>query len=104
MTGTSGTILFSTVGHASTPLKYIAVLVRTTGQYTLSVLSDADAVLTTETKTGTGAFEFCILSGFELTFPNIYSVSFQSSEPMAVYELNLASICLCDPTECHTRI
>ncbi len=98
--GTSGEIVFSMVGHASSPLKYIAALLKTSGQYTLSVVSESETVLTTVTKQGTGSFEFCILSGFELTFPNIYKITFQSSESLALYEVNLASICLCDPTEC----
>lgn len=81
-------------------MEYVAVLLKTSGQYTLSVVSEAGSVLGTKTKQGTGAFEFCVLPNLGMTFPNVYTLTFSAESQMSIYELNIASICLCSPTEC----
>jgi hypothetical protein len=93
-TGTSGEILFSGVGFMAEPIQFLGILLKTTDSYTLTL---ADQIVT---KQGTGVPEFCVLKNLSLISPNIYTLSYTSTEPLTLYELNFATRCLCDSSEC----
>ncbi len=89
-------VVFSAVGHTSPQIQYVAVLVKSSDTFTLSLQQGSD-VLASVTKQGTGDYEFVILKGFELASTGIYQLDISSG---SLYEINLATICLCDPDEC----
>lgn len=91
--GISGEIVFSGIGFRSTTI-YIAVLLKTTGLYTLEI---NDKIVN---KQGSGVPEFCVLKNLCLESPNIYTIKYTSTEPLAIYELNFAFRCSCDPADC----
>lgn len=93
-TGTSGEVVFSGVGFMSQPIEFVAVLFKTNGIFTFELDGQ------TLTRQGNGLPEFCVLKNLSLISPNIYTLSFTSSQPLSIYELNLASICLCNVDEC----
>jgi hypothetical protein len=94
ISGTSGDIVFSALGFLPESVKFIVLLIKTTGIYTFQI---NDQVVT---KTGTGVPEFLVLTNFELTSPNVYTLNYTCSELLTIYEINFATRCLCDPEEC----
>lgn len=94
--GTHGEIVFSLVGISkSRPITHTAVLLKTTGLYTLELRKDATTLVETITKQGTGELEFCLLKDLILLPPDVYSLDFKSTENVSIYEINLATRCLC---------
>lgn len=93
-TGTSGDIVFSGVGFMSDPIQFLAILLKTTGPYTITLEHQSI------TKQGTGVPEFCVLKDLNLLSPNIYTLSYTSTEPLTLYEMNFATRCLCSSDEC----
>ena len=94
VSGTYGEVVFSGIGFMSEPVCFVAVLLNTIGSYTMTLQGQ------TITKQGSGVPEFCVLKDLELISPNIYSLSYTSSEPLRIYELNFATRCLCNPDDC----
>ncbi len=92
--GTSGEIIFSGIGFISEPIIYIAVLLKTTGLYTFEINNEITS------KQGSGVPEFYVIKNISVLSPNIYTLKYTSTEPLAIYELNFANICLCVSTEC----
>lgn len=96
-TNTSGSIVFSCVGHASAPIQYLAVLLKAPGSYTLTLKNATGQSISYVSNQGTGDFEFCVMKGFSLTSPNIYILDFSD---VMIHEINMATMCLCNPDEC----
>ena len=88
--------VFTAVGHASPPIKYVAVLLKSSDTFTLS-LQRASEIVASVTKQGSGDYEFVILKGFELASAGIYTLDISTG---SMYEINLATICICNPDEC----
>jgi hypothetical protein len=97
---TNDEIVLSAVGFVVAPIQYLAVLLKATGEYTIEVHNNATAEVVTTTRQGSGVPEFCIIRGLTMTSPDIYTLKCKSLNPMSVYEINLATMCLCDPEEC----
>lgn len=100
--GTTGSIVFSGVGHISTPITHLGILIKTEGFYTLELRREATIFQThtaesiqSITKQGTGSFEFCILKDLDIKSPNVYSLVYTSTDPISIHEINLATRCLC---------
>ena len=94
VSGTAGEILFSGIGFISQPVEFIAILLKTSGTYTIEIGEH------TITKQGSGTPEFCVLKNLNLISPNIYTLKYTSTEVLSIHELNFATICLCDLNEC----
>lgn len=101
-TGTTGSITFSVLGHKSTPITHLGILIKTEGFYTLELRREETLfeachteTVQTLTKQGTGCFEFAIFKDLEMLSPSVYSLHYTSSDPMTIHEINLATRCLC---------
>jgi hypothetical protein len=92
--GVSGEIIFSGLGFYSQPCIYIVILLKTSGLYTFEI--DNQIV----NKQGSGLIEFYVIKNISIFSTNIYTLKYTSTEPLAIYELNLADRCLCDSHGC----
>lgn len=100
MSGTDVSVVFSMVGQINPTITILAILLKTTGTFTLRLCDQSGETVKLITKQGTGAFEFAVLAELSLPCPNIYSLNATSTETIDLYELNMATLCLCDPSEC----
>ena len=92
--GMSGEIIFSGLGFYSQPCIYLVILLKTTGLYTFEI--DNQIV----TKQGSGLVEFCVIKNISIISTNIYTIKYTSTEPLAIYELNMADRCICELHDC----
>jgi len=92
--GMSGEIIFSGLGFAGPPCIYIVILLKTTGFYTFEI--DNQIV----SKQGSGLIEFYVIKNISIFSTNIYTIKYTSTEPLAIYELNLADRCMCHEIDC----
>jgi hypothetical protein len=92
--GVSGEIIFSGLGFYSQPCIYIVILLKTSGLYTFEI--DNQIV----NKQGSGLIEFYVIKNISILATNIYTLKYTSTEPLAIYELNFADICLCHSNDC----
>ena len=100
---TDDEIVLSAVGFVVAPIQYLAVLLKATGEYTIELHNNATTEVVSITRQGSGIPEFCIIGGLSMASPDIYTLKCKSVPPMSVYEINMATMCLCDPEECqHT--
>jgi hypothetical protein len=100
---TSGTdirVVFSLMGMSPTPVKFVAVLLKTTGTYTLELRDGSNTLLSTLQGQGTGAFDFALFKNIELPYPSIVQLHITSLDTLHLYEVNTADICLCGPEDC----
>lgn len=93
---TGSSAVFTTVGYIDPKIRIVAALVKSTGEYTVT-LKDGETILTSVTKTGTGDYEFVVLKELDLPIPHVFRVDISNGE---LFELNLATICLCDLDLC----
>jgi hypothetical protein len=100
MSGTDVSVVFSMVGQINPTITILAILLKTSGTFTLRLCDQSGETVKLITKQGTGAFEFAVLSDLSLPCPNIYSLNATSTETIDLYELNMATRCLCDLSEC----
>lgn len=98
--GTDMEVVFSLMGVASGPVKFVAVLLKTLGMYTLELKDKDDVVVQTLQGQGTGGFDFALFKTIELVYPNIIQIHITSSEILHLYEVDTADICLCHADEC----
>ena len=89
-------VLFSTIGHIEPKIKIVAVLTKALGPYVLT-LKKGDEIVKTLQRIGSGAYEFVILKDLDLPIPHVFEISISNGE---LFELNLATICLCDMEKC----
>jgi hypothetical protein len=89
-------VVFSTIGHIEPKIKIVAVVVKALGPYVLT-LKDGDEVLKTLDRVGSGSYEFVMLDGLSLPIPHVFEITISNGE---LFELNLATICLCDVEKC----
>lgn len=94
------TVVFSLSGMQSSPVRFITLLLKTTGAYTLELKDSTDTIVQTLQGQGTGAFEFALFKHVDLGYPNIIQIHVTSSEVVHIYEVNTAEICLCGSEEC----
>ena len=93
--GMSGEIIFSGLGfYPQQPCIYLIVLLKTSGLYTFEI--DNQIV----TKQGSGLVEFCVIKNISIISTNIYTIKYTSTEPLAIYELNMADRCICELHDC----
>ena len=92
--GMSGEIIFSGLGFYSQPCIYLVILLKTTGLYTFEI--DNQIV----TKQGSSLVEFCVIKNISIISTNIYTIKYTSTEPLAIYELNMADRCICELHDC----
>jgi len=92
--GVSGEIIFSGLGFYSQPCIYVVILLKTAGLYTFEI--DNQIV----SKQGSGLIEFYVIKNISILSTNIYTLKYTSTEPLAIYELNFADICLCHSNDC----
>jgi hypothetical protein len=89
-------VVFTTVGHAEPRIRIISVLLKATAEYTLT-LKDGDTLLASVTKVGTGSYDHVILKDLDLPIPHVFQIDISNGQ---LFELNLATICLCDLDLC----
>lgn len=99
-TGTDVSVVFSMVGHTAQPIAILATLLKTTGTYTVSLYTSDDVLVTSVTNQGTGSYQFSILKGLTLLTPDVYVLRATSTEEITLYELNMATMCLCAIEDC----
>jgi len=99
-TGNDVSVVFSMAGHSAAPITILATLLKTTGTYTMSLYTHDDVLVTSVTNQGTGAYQFSILKDLTLLTPDIYVLRATSTEEITLYELNMATLCLCDIENC----
>jgi hypothetical protein len=85
---------FSGYGFSASPCIYIVILLKTTGFYTFEI--DNQIV----SKQGSGLIEFYVIKNISIFSTNIYTIKYTSTEPLAIYELNLADKCMCHEIDC----
>ncbi len=91
----SGEIIFSGLGfYPQQPCIYLIVLLKTSGLYTFEI--DNQIV----SKQGSGLLEFYVIKNISIFSTNIYTIKYTSTEPLAIYELNLSDRCFCDSYDC----
>ena len=96
LSGTSFPIAFSLLGFQSDPIQYVGVLLQTSGHYTLRIRDISGSLITEKSGDGTGTYEVITLGGnLNLTCPNIYIFETESTSTITIFELNLATLCLC---------
>jgi hypothetical protein len=96
LSGTSVSTPFSLLGFQPDPIQYIGVLLKTSNTYTLRIRDMSGNLITEKSGTGSGNYEIVTLGGnLNLTCPNIYLFEGESISSISVYELNLATLCLC---------
>lgn len=96
LSGTSVSIPFSLLGFQSDPIQYIGILLKSSGDYILRIRDISGNTISEKSGTGIGTYEVVILGGnLNLTCPNIYILEGESISSISVYELNLATLCLC---------
>lgn len=96
ISGTSISIPFSLLGFQPDPIQYIGLLLKSSGAYTLRIHDMSGNLITEKSGTGSGNYEVVTLGGnLNLTCPNIYLFEGESISSISVYELNLATLCLC---------
>ena len=89
-------VVFSGLGYGSPTIQYLALVVKASGLYTVTLKHGGDAIAAA-TKEGAGEYEFVVLKGFELSPTGIYTVEVSVGE---IVEINMASLCLCRHDEC----
>jgi hypothetical protein len=92
--GMSGEIIFSGLGFYAQPCIYVAILLKTSGLYTFEIGNQIVS------KQGSGVIEFYVIKNISILSTNIYTIKYTSTEPLAIYELNLADRCLCHSQDC----
>ena len=90
----SGEIIFSGLGFYAQPCIYVAILLKTSGLYTFEIGNQIVS------KQGSGVIEFYVIKNISILSTNIYTIKYTSTEPLAIYELNLADKCLCHSQDC----
>lgn len=98
--GTDLNVVFSLMGVASAPVKFVVVLLKTTGSYTLELRDSGNVLIQTVSGQGTGGFEFALFKDVSLSYPNIVQIHAVSSETLHLYEVNTAEVCLCHADDC----
>jgi hypothetical protein len=97
VTGQDITIPFTMLGLQSDPIEFLGVLLRTTGNFTLRVKDSLDNTIFEKSDQGSGNYEVVLLGGnLNLTCPNIYRLEAVCDSPLGIYEMNLATLCLCE--------
>jgi hypothetical protein len=89
-------VVFTSVGYIQPKITIIAVLLKASGEYTLT-LKDGETLLASVTKNGTGDYEYGILKDLDLPIPHVFQIDISNGQ---MFELNLATICLCDLNLC----
>ena len=96
LSGTSISTPFSLLGFQPDPIQYIGILVKTSDTYILRIRDMSGNLITEKSGTGSGNYEIVTLGGnLNLTCPNIYILEGESLSSISVYEMNLATLCLC---------
>jgi hypothetical protein len=88
--------VFTTIGYIEPEIRIVAVLLKSEGEYTIT-LKDGDTILASVTKIGTGMHEHVIFSELHLPIPHVFRIDISNGE---LFELNLATLCLCDLNLC----
>ena len=88
--------MFTTIGYMEPAIRIVAVLLKSTGEYTVT-LKDGDTLLASVTKIGTGTHEHVIFGDLDLPIPHVFQIDISNGE---LFELNLATLCLCDLNLC----
>lgn len=97
VTGTTIAIPFSLVGFLSEPIQYIGVLMKADAPYTLRLRDLSGSLLNEKNGTATNQTEIIVMGGeLNLTCPMIVVLEAESTQLLGIYELNLATLCLCE--------
>lgn len=88
--------VFTTIGYIEPEIRIVAVLLKSGGEYTVT-LKDGDTILASATKIGTGTYEHVIFNDLHLPIPHVFRIDISNGE---LFELNLATLCLCDMNLC----
>lgn len=97
--GADVSVVFSMVGHGQ-PITILATLLQTSGMYTVSLYSHDNTLVSSVTNQGTGGYQFSILKNLSLLTPDVYRVRLTCTEEVTLYEINMATQCLCDIENC----
>ena len=96
VSGLSSSVAFSLLGFQSDAIQYVGVLLQTSGHYDLRIRDISGTLITEKSGDGKGVAEIVILGGgLNLTCPNIYFFEAEATTIITIYELNLATLCLC---------
>lgn len=97
LTGTNPSIPFSMVGLQSDPIQYLGILFQGSGSIVFRVKDTLGNLILEKTVSASNSYEFVILGGnLNLTCPTIYILETVSENPVSLFEMNLATLCLCE--------
>lgn len=96
LTGLNLIIPFSLIGFQAEPIQYIGVLLQASSLHTLRIRDISGNLLTEKVYEASPNYKVCILGeNLNITCPNIYILEAESTNPLSIFELNLATRCVC---------